>query len=148
MEDILTRAKKVAEKAEVFRVTSYKTPVHFEANRLKQIQTKESTSTALRIIKDGRIGFAHVVGQIEPDTLVQMALDTAKNNATQEFKEALAMTGKDLSDLRDYVKEHPELQRPTYPIPQQNGVTGRAAKFVLHVADLMNGNTSPISQRR
>ena len=58
MEHILAQAKKVAEEAEVFQVSSEETQVHFEANRLKQIQTKQQTSVALRIVKKGRIGYA------------------------------------------------------------------------------------------
>ena len=58
MERILERARKVAEAAEVFYVSAEETPVHFEANRLKHIQGKQSTSVALRIIKNGRIGYA------------------------------------------------------------------------------------------
>jgi PmbA protein len=85
MEQILTRAKKVAEKAEVFQVISRRTPVKFEANILKQIQTKESTSTALRLIKDGRTGFAQVAGAVDAETLVNMALETCKFGAVAKF---------------------------------------------------------------
>ena len=46
MEEILSQAKKVAEQAEVFQVSSISTPVHFEANRLKQLQSKQQTSVA------------------------------------------------------------------------------------------------------
>ena len=86
MEEILSRAKKVSEQAEVYRVSSRRTPVQFEANYLKQIQTKESTATALRIIKDGRIGFAYVNGPVEPDKLVAMAADTGKFGTRAEFE--------------------------------------------------------------
>ena len=58
MERILELAKKVADEAEVFLVTLEETPVGFEANRLKMLETRESTSVSLRIIKGGRIGFA------------------------------------------------------------------------------------------
>ena len=54
MESILTRAKQVAEEAEVFMVSTEETPVQFEANRLKHIQSKQSSYIALRIIKKGR----------------------------------------------------------------------------------------------
>ena len=86
MEEILSKAKKVAEQAEVFQVNSRRTPLKFEANQLKQVQTKESSSTALRLIKDGRIGFAQVAGEANPDTLVQMALETCKFGAIAMFE--------------------------------------------------------------
>jgi len=47
----LALAKKVAEEAEVYMVTSEETPVQFESNRLKNIQHKQSQSVALRIVK-------------------------------------------------------------------------------------------------
>jgi PmbA protein len=85
MEDILSQAKKVAEKAEVFQISSKVTPIHFEANRLKQIQDKEITRTALRLIKGGRVGFAQVSGPIEPGTLVEMAVETCQFGMPAKF---------------------------------------------------------------
>ena len=78
MEEILDIARRSAESAEVFRVTSIRTPVHFEANRLKQIQTKESVSVALRLVKNGKMGFAQASGNIPPADLVSMALETSQ----------------------------------------------------------------------
>jgi PmbA protein len=60
--EVLRAARKVAEQAEVFSVSSRAMPIQFEANELKQVQTKESSSTALRIFRGGRIGFATVTG--------------------------------------------------------------------------------------
>ncbi len=51
MEKILAQAKQAAEEAEIFTVSSEEMPVQFEANRLKNIQSKQSSSIALRIIK-------------------------------------------------------------------------------------------------
>lgn len=78
MEQILSIARKSAESAEVFQLVSTRTPVQFEANRLKQIQTKESVSTALRIVKNGRIGFAQASGNIKAADIVNMALETCQ----------------------------------------------------------------------
>ena len=86
MEETLSRALKVAEQAEVFRVSSKSTPVHFEANRLKQVQTKESTSTSLRLVKGGKIGFAQANGFIESETLVSMALETCQFGTNAGFE--------------------------------------------------------------
>jgi PmbA protein len=78
MNEFLQRAAKNAKQAEVFEVRSRRTPVRFEANELKQVQTKESFSTALRILKDGRVGFASASGAITPEALASMAEDTAR----------------------------------------------------------------------
>jgi PmbA protein len=100
MHKVLAKAKKVAEQAEVFQVVSRRTPVKFEANVLKQVLTKESTSTALRLIKDGRIGFAQVAGAVDPDTLVAMALETCRFGAVAkfEFPGSLTYPGVDVFD--------------------------------------------------
>ncbi len=70
MEDIIERAKKVAEEAEVFLVSSKETPVGFEANRLKMLETSESTSVSLRIVRDGKIGFSMTTRIDNPQALV------------------------------------------------------------------------------
>lgn len=58
MESLLERAKRSADEAEVFSTLRRETQAYFEANRLKQVQTRESEGVALRLIKDGRLGFS------------------------------------------------------------------------------------------
>jgi PmbA protein len=85
LEDIIERAKKVAEEVEVFLVSSKETPVGFEANRLKMLETSESTSVSLRIVKDGKIGFATTTRLDDPQALVDMAVETAQFGAAARF---------------------------------------------------------------
>ncbi|HJX03259.1 MAG TPA: TldD/PmbA family protein, partial [Dehalococcoidia bacterium] len=85
MEEILQLAREKAEQAEVYQVTSHSTPVRFEANRLKHVLTRESSGTALRLIKNGRIGFAQVSGKVNAEELVDMALETAAYGAEAKF---------------------------------------------------------------
>jgi predicted nucleotide-binding protein (sugar kinase/HSP70/actin superfamily) len=77
-------------------------------------------------------------GEINAHSRVQMALGEAKAKAKAEFQQALESTGRPLAEIREYVAGRPELRRPFYAVPHQHGVTGTAANFVLHVADLMN----------
>ena len=77
MEEILDLARQVAEEAEVFWITSEETPVHFQANHLKAIQSKGSTGVSLRIIKNGRLGYAAASGQVDAQKLVEAAVETA-----------------------------------------------------------------------
>ncbi len=86
MESILEKAKKVAEEAEVFTVSSEEMPVQFEANRLKHIQNKQSTSVALRIIKQGKIGYAIATELEASQNLVNMAVETAQFGMEAEFE--------------------------------------------------------------
>jgi PmbA protein len=78
MEKILALARQVAEEAEVFKIETEETPVHFEANNLKSIQSKQSSSLSLRIIKNGKLGYAAASGEIDPQKLVDIALETAQ----------------------------------------------------------------------
>ena len=86
MEEILAQAKKVAEEAEVFMFSSEETPVQFEANRLKHIQSKQGRSVALRIIKNGKIGYASTTKLNESRELVNMAVETAQFGMPARFE--------------------------------------------------------------
>ena len=54
------------------------------------------------------------------------------------MKDALARARRPLGELRSFVDDHPDMKRPTYPVPHQDGVVGRAANFVIHVSELMD----------
>ena len=84
--EILHSARKVADQAEVFSVSSRETSVHFEANKLKQVQTKENTTIALRIFKGGRIGFAMVSGNPNVEALVNTAVETSQFGPAANFQ--------------------------------------------------------------
>ncbi len=86
MEKILDLAKGVADEAEVFKVTLLETPVGFEANRLKMLETGEATSVSLRIVKDGKIGFSTTTRLDDPQALVDMAVETAQFGAAAKFE--------------------------------------------------------------
>lgn len=86
MENILARAKKVAEEAEVFMVSSEETSVQFEANRLKHLQTKQATSVALRVIKQGRTGYAMTTEMDDGQELVNSAVETARFGMPARFQ--------------------------------------------------------------
>ncbi len=85
MEEILELAKKAAESAEVFSLATEETQVRFESNRLKQLQTNQSTSVALRIVKNGRIGYATASGEADPQALVDAAVETAEFGMEAKF---------------------------------------------------------------
>jgi len=86
VEKILAQARKLAEEADVFLVSAEETPVQFEANRLKHIQSKQSTSVALRIIKDGRLGYATGTDVGDIQSLVDNAVETARFGTRAKFE--------------------------------------------------------------
>jgi PmbA protein len=83
---VLRSAEKVAEQAEVFSASVRATTMQFEANELKQVQTRESSSIALRIFREGRIGFAIASGEGGREALVDMAVETSQFGGQANFQ--------------------------------------------------------------
>jgi len=77
MEQMLELALREAQQAEVYEALSESTMVHFEANRLKQVESRQSRSVALRLVRNGRIGFASAGGAVAPEELVRMAVEAS-----------------------------------------------------------------------
>ncbi len=78
LEAILAAAKKHgAAQAEAFQVSNEESPVAFEANRLKEINSRHTSGVALRVIANGRIGFASSTRPGDVEDLAKAALDTA-----------------------------------------------------------------------
>jgi len=80
-------------------------------------------------------------GEVNAHSRVQMALGEAKVKAKLEFEECLSSTGKKMSEIREYIAEHPELKRPFYHVPHRGGIAGTAAQFILHVGDRIDKDT-------
>lgn len=75
LEGLLDRASRVCDAAEVFYVHHRDEPVLFEANRLKAVETRESSGVALRIIKDGRMGLSSTSDLKNAGSLVENTLE-------------------------------------------------------------------------
>ena len=56
--EVAELAAKRSDVAETFLRVSSTTPVTFQANKLKSLETKEGRSLTLRLLKGGRIGIA------------------------------------------------------------------------------------------
>ena len=74
-------------------------------------------------------------GDVNAHSRVQMALGEAKVRAKNEMKSVLEQAGVTLDEVREFVKDHPEVQQPMYKYSHHKGVVGTAANFVLHVAE-------------
>ena len=85
MEHILELAKGKTEQAEVYRMSRRDTPVTFEANRLKLLQTRETSGTALRVVKDGRVGFSATNDPGDIEDLVGRAIELSRFGPLAKF---------------------------------------------------------------
>jgi PmbA protein len=86
MENILAHASKFADEAEAFTVTSENAPIRFETNRLKHAQSHQSISVALRVIKNGRLGYATATRLDDIDGLFKAAAETSQFGMKARFE--------------------------------------------------------------
>ena len=86
IEDVLEKARKVSQQAEVFYLESESTPVGFENNRLKHLQSRQTRGLALRMVKDGRIGFASTTDLRNAAAVVEAALEAAPFGPQAHFQ--------------------------------------------------------------
>ncbi|HXV12975.1 MAG TPA: hypothetical protein VEC56_02095 [Candidatus Krumholzibacteria bacterium] len=42
-----------------------------------------------------------------------------------------------MEELKAYVDQHPEMKKALYVVPKRDDVVGKAANFILHVAERM-----------
>jgi PmbA protein len=75
-----------AEAAEVFVERSLQRPVLFESNALKQIETRNSEGTALRLWVEGRPGIAVAYGALQPEKLVETAIALSRLNLPEPIE--------------------------------------------------------------
>lgn len=86
LEQILKLASGRVEAAEVYYLSSQDTPIEFENNRLKSLQTKALQGVALRVISEGRLGFASSTDLTRLDDLVEAAVQTAEIGDVAQFE--------------------------------------------------------------
>ena len=83
---VIDLAKQKGIEAEVYYLSSQDTPIEFANNRLKSLQTKAVEGIALRVIKDGQLGFASASDLSRLDDLVEAAIATAEIGDPVEFE--------------------------------------------------------------
>ncbi|VEP15378.1 putative Zn-dependent protease-like protein [Hyella patelloides LEGE 07179] len=82
---VIDLAKQKGIEAEVYYLSSQDTPIEFANNRLKSLQTKAVEGIALRVIKDGRLGFASASDLSRLEELVDAAVATSEIGDPVEF---------------------------------------------------------------
>ena len=82
---LLELASRQADAAEVHLVESESRPIEFENNQLKYINTKSRRVLSLRVIHEGRIGFASSTDPAQTEQLVTSALESAQYGQEAKF---------------------------------------------------------------
>ncbi|MDY7022481.1 MAG: TldD/PmbA family protein, partial [Cyanobacteriota bacterium] len=86
LEQLLDLAKPKVDQAEVYFLSSEATPIEFENNNLKSLQTKAKQGVALRVIKNGKLGFASSTDLNRLDDLIDAAVQTAEIGDPVDFE--------------------------------------------------------------
>lgn len=78
LNQLLDRTKEKGLQAEIYYQSSQDTPIEFENNRLKSLQKKAVQGVALRVIHQGKLGFASSTDLSRLDDLLDSAIETAE----------------------------------------------------------------------
>ena len=85
MDELLKRARSAADQAEVMVAQTESQSVEFDNNELKYVTTRSQRGAGLRVIKNGRIGFASTTDLADPGRLVAGALESAAFGQEAKF---------------------------------------------------------------
>lgn len=85
-EKVLELARARGESAEVWSVDSERIPVRFQDSKLKMLEASSSTGIALRIVVDGKLGFAASTREGAAEELVEKACATAQFGSQVDFE--------------------------------------------------------------
>jgi PmbA protein len=83
---VLELAGRKAQAAEAYLEETEGRPIDFENNQLKYITTKSRRALSLRVIHDGRLGFASTTDPSDPERLVSRALESARFGQEARFE--------------------------------------------------------------
>ncbi len=85
-EAVLHEAARRFDRAEVFEESGESVSVSFEDNRLKEITARQFRGVGLRVVHEGRIGFASTTDLREPARLAEMAAASAGFGDEAQFE--------------------------------------------------------------
>jgi PmbA protein len=83
---LLERLSGQVDAAELYEVRSLNLPVRFAFGELESVQSVETAGRALRLIKDGRLGFSTTTDLTDDTTLLHNALDSAQFGDPAPFR--------------------------------------------------------------
>ena len=97
MEKLLEMAGRAADQAEVFSTEQSSSSVSFQDAKLYDIRTNFLSGVSLRIIKDGRLGFAYTRNLMDRQGLLDNALDSLRGGVEAHYDLPDTRVGKSLA---------------------------------------------------
>jgi PmbA protein len=99
MEKLMELARTKSDKVEIYSIEGKIDSIWFENLKLKDVDTKLQSGVSLRLIKDGKLGFAYTKNLINREELLQNAIDSMKGGVEASFDIPLTL---DLPPLNTY----------------------------------------------
>ncbi|MCL0034778.1 TldD/PmbA family protein [Dehalococcoidia bacterium] len=154
MEELLEIARKASDQVEVYSLDQTVDSISFENAKLKDIDSKLQSGISLRIIKEGKLGFAFTRNLISGEEFLQNALHSLKGGVEAGFD--LPATW-DLAQLDTYNPAIESLTNTTMVdecnricemlAPRTNGQINVNAGRVTSRMRLLNSNGTDLSSR-
>lgn len=85
MEELLEMASRVFDQAEIYSLEEVADGVSFENAKLKEIDSTNQYGLSLRVIKDGKLGFAYTKNLTDREELLQNTMDSLKGGVEGHF---------------------------------------------------------------
>jgi len=85
MEELLEMANKVCDEAEVYSIEQNHRPVTFKNAKIHDVDSKFQSGISLRVLKNGKIGFAYTRNLPEREELLRNAVDSLKGGVAADY---------------------------------------------------------------
>jgi len=86
MERLLKKAVAVSDQSEVYSQEQTVDRVSFENGELKDIESRRLSGVSLRLIRDERLGVAFTRNLLNPEALLQNALETLRGEVEARYR--------------------------------------------------------------
>ncbi len=105
MEKLLDMARRAADQAEIYACDQASDSVTFQDGKLHDIETSFLSGVALRLIKNGRLGFAYTRNIKDRQSLIDHALNSLEGGVEAEFQFPATLSLEALNTYDPGVKE-------------------------------------------
>lgn len=105
MEKLMKLAKQAVDQAEIYYTESVSDSLSFTDSKFDKADTSLRSGMALRIIKDGRIGYAHTRNLLSAESLLDQAIQSSKEGMSVNFQMPLTTKVKELNSYNPAIEK-------------------------------------------
>jgi PmbA protein len=104
MKDLLRSAKENSDAAEVYLIRRKTLPLEFENGALQKVNLRSTLEVALRVIRDGKLGFSFGTSLDSPRVLVDQAVRSAQYGPSVDFQFPSQSSGRECGNFDPDIK--------------------------------------------